>query len=60
MWHGALVYYLFTSLCLTFVIGMGTIHAWESFGDGAAPDIQAVAKGLGGGYKSLFFLLQPR
>ncbi|KDQ61364.1 hypothetical protein JAAARDRAFT_45053 [Jaapia argillacea MUCL 33604] len=28
---------------------MGTLHAWESFGDGAAPDIQAVAKGLGGG-----------
>lgn len=30
-------------------IGMGTLHAWESFGDGVAPDIQAVAKGLGGG-----------
>jgi len=29
---------------------MGTTHAWESFGDGVAPDIQAVAKGLGGGY----------
>lgn len=28
---------------------MGTLHAWESFGDGEAPDIQAVAKGLGGG-----------
>ena len=47
---------------------MGTLHAWESFGDGIAvriqhswwsflgcthdvvqPDIQAVAKGLGGG-----------
>ena len=49
---------------------MGTLHAWESFGDGVAvchffqhsygsgfeltvvvvqPDIQAVAKGLGGG-----------
>ncbi|KAG8684277.1 hypothetical protein FRC09_015494, partial [Ceratobasidium sp. 395] len=28
---------------------MGTMHAWESFGDGVAPDIQAVAKGLGGG-----------
>lgn len=29
--------------------GMGTTHAWESFGDGVVPDIQAVAKGLGGG-----------
>lgn len=29
--------------------GMGTLHAWESFGDNAPPDIQAVAKGLGGG-----------
>jgi acetylornithine/succinyldiaminopimelate/putrescine aminotransferase len=28
---------------------MGTTHAWESFGDNEAPDIQAVAKGLGGG-----------
>lgn len=28
---------------------MGTLHAWESFGDGEPPDIQAVAKGLGGG-----------
>ena len=30
------------------------MHAWESFGDGAAPDLQAVAKGLGGGYKPFF------
>jgi E3 ubiquitin-protein ligase TRIP12 len=30
-------------------VGMGTMHAWESFGDGEAPDIQGVAKGLGGG-----------
>ncbi|CAE6403477.1 unnamed protein product [Rhizoctonia solani] len=29
---------------------MGTLHAWESFGDGMAPDLQAIAKGLGGGY----------
>jgi len=29
---------------------MGTTHAWESFGDNEPPDIQAVAKGLGGGY----------
>lgn len=26
----------------------GTLHAWETF-DGEAPDVQAVAKGLGGG-----------
>ncbi|KAL5512909.1 hypothetical protein ACEPAH_3307 [Sanghuangporus vaninii] len=32
---------------------MGTLHAWELYGDGAAPDIQAVAKGLGGGYASI-------
>ncbi|KAL0579002.1 hypothetical protein V5O48_002997 [Marasmius crinis-equi] len=32
---------------------MGTTHAWESFGDGEAPDLQAVAKGLGGGYASI-------
>jgi len=29
---------------------MGSLHAWQSVGDGAAPDLQAVAKGLGGGY----------
>lgn len=28
---------------------MGTMHGWETYGDGASPDIQAVAKGLGGG-----------
>lgn len=28
---------------------VGTLHAWETFG-GEPPDIQAVAKGLGGGY----------
>ncbi|KAI0037907.1 PLP-dependent transferase [Auriscalpium vulgare] len=32
---------------------MGTLHAWESFGDNEAPDIEAVAKGLGGGYASI-------
>ncbi|RPD53382.1 PLP-dependent transferase [Lentinus tigrinus ALCF2SS1-7] len=32
---------------------MGTLHAWESFGDGVSPDLQAVAKGLGGGYASI-------
>jgi len=36
---------------------MGTLHAWESFGDGIAPDIQAVAKGLGGGYASIGAIL---
>lgn len=35
-------------------IGMGTLHGWEKYGDGATPDIQAVAKGLGGGYGSPF------
>ncbi|KAI0675855.1 PLP-dependent transferase [Trametes maxima] len=32
---------------------MGTLHAWESYGDGISPDIQAVAKGLGGGYAAI-------
>lgn len=36
---------------------MGTLHAWESFGDGIAPDIQAVAKGLGGGYATIGAIL---
>jgi adenosylmethionine-8-amino-7-oxononanoate aminotransferase len=43
-----------------FMCGMGrmgtTLHAWQnpnSFTDGIAPDIQAVAKGLGGGYGSI-------
>ncbi|VDB99883.1 unnamed protein product [Peniophora sp. CBMAI 1063] len=40
---------------------MGTMHAWESFGDGAAPDMQAVAKGLGGGYATIgAVLMGPR
>ncbi|KAF8579874.1 PLP-dependent transferase [Ramaria rubella] len=39
---------------------MGTIHAWESFGDGEAPDIQAVAKGLGGGYASIGAVLMNK
>jgi E3 ubiquitin-protein ligase TRIP12 len=38
---------------LTGDVGMGTTHAWESFGDNVPPDIQAVAKGLGGGYAVL-------
>ncbi|KAH8116548.1 PLP-dependent transferase [Phellopilus nigrolimitatus] len=32
---------------------MGTLHGWELYSDGATPDIQAVAKGLGGGYASI-------
>ncbi|TFY68826.1 hypothetical protein EVJ58_g785 [Rhodofomes roseus] len=32
---------------------MGTLHGWQSFGDNVAPDLQAVAKGLGGGYASI-------
>ncbi|KAF5362577.1 hypothetical protein D9756_002252 [Leucocoprinus leucothites] len=39
---------------------MGTLHAWQSFGDGAAPDIQAVAKGLGGGYASIGAVLMSK
>jgi E3 ubiquitin-protein ligase TRIP12 len=38
------------------IIGMGTTHAWESFGDNEPPDIQTVAKGLGGGYVVIGFL----
>ena len=33
---------------------MGTLHAWESYGDGVSPDLQAIAKGLGGGYVASF------
>lgn len=32
---------------------LGTLHAWEQYGDGVKPDIQAVAKGLGGGYAAI-------
>lgn len=40
---------------------MGSLHAWQSVGDGASPDIQAVAKGLGGGYASIgAVLMSPR
>ncbi|KAH7881773.1 hypothetical protein F5I97DRAFT_1945577 [Phlebopus sp. FC_14] len=40
---------------------MGSLHAWQSVGDGAAPDLQAVAKGLGGGYASIgAVLISPR
>lgn len=33
----------------------GTTHAWEQ--EGVAPDIQAIAKGLGGGYQSIGAML---
>src|SRR5215813_643417 len=33
----------------------GTLHAWEQ--EGAAPDIQAIAKGLGGGYQPIGAML---
>lgn len=36
-------------LFIKYCVGMGTFHAWELYGDGVTPDIQAVAKGLGGG-----------
>ncbi|KAG6906252.1 hypothetical protein DXG01_014970 [Tephrocybe rancida] len=39
---------------------MGTLHAWESFGDNEAPDIQAVAKGLGGGYAPIGAILMSK
>ena len=34
---------------LIYLTGVGTLHAWETFGDGITPDIQGVAKGLGAG-----------
>ncbi|EJU02631.1 PLP-dependent transferase [Dacryopinax primogenitus] len=45
--------------------GMGrmgtTMHAWQTYGDNVAPDIQAIAKGLGGGYVSIgAVLMSPR
>ncbi|KAI0686676.1 hypothetical protein BC835DRAFT_1287769 [Cytidiella melzeri] len=36
---------------------LGTTHAWETFADGVAPALQAVAKGLGGGYASIGAIL---
>ncbi|KAK0239028.1 pyridoxal phosphate-dependent transferase [Armillaria nabsnona] len=39
---------------------MGCYHAWELYGDGVAPDIQAVAKGLGGGYASIGGVLMSK
>ena len=42
------------------VSGMGSMHAWETQADGIAPDIQAVAKGLGGGYASIGAVLMSQ
>lgn len=39
---------------------MGSLHAWETLGDGVAPDIQALAKGLGGGYASIGAVLMSQ
>lgn len=39
---------------------MGTTHAWESFGDNEPPDIQTVAKGLGGGYSCIGAVLMSK
>jgi len=36
----------------------GTTHAWEQ--EGVAPDIQAIAKGLGGGYQPIGAMLASR
>ncbi|TCD71722.1 hypothetical protein EIP91_005488 [Steccherinum ochraceum] len=38
---------------------LGTLHAWEQY-DGVAPDLQAVAKGLGGGYVSIGAVLMSK
>ncbi|KAK7685829.1 hypothetical protein QCA50_011175 [Cerrena zonata] len=39
---------------------LGTTHAWETYGDGVTPDLQAVAKGLGGGYASIGAVLMSK
>ncbi|CAL1713972.1 unnamed protein product [Somion occarium] len=39
---------------------LGTLHAWETYGDGVTPDLQAVAKGLGGGYVSIGAVLMSK
>jgi adenosylmethionine-8-amino-7-oxononanoate aminotransferase len=36
----------------------GTLHAWEQ--EGVAPDLQAIAKGLGGGYQPIGAMLVAR
>ena len=42
------------------VVGLGTLHAWQSFGDNVSPDLQAVAKGLGGGSVSSRLIADTR
>lgn len=51
--HGALLVYD-EVMCGMGRMG-GTLHAWQNpaYTDGVPPDIQAIAKGLGGGYASI-------
>ncbi|KAL1723093.1 pyridoxal phosphate-dependent transferase [Schizophyllum commune] len=39
---------------------MGSYHGWQTYGPDAPPDIQAVAKGLGGGYASIGAVLMNK
>lgn len=39
---------------------MGVTHAWELYGDNEPPDIQAVGKGLGGGYACIGAVLMSK
>ncbi|KAG0148133.1 hypothetical protein CROQUDRAFT_41810 [Cronartium quercuum f. sp. fusiforme G11] len=40
---------------------MGATHAWQIYGEGVRPDIQAIAKGLGGGYQPIgAILISPK
>ncbi|THV00752.1 PLP-dependent transferase [Dendrothele bispora CBS 962.96] len=55
--HGAL---LILDEVMTGIGRMGTLHAWESYGDGIAPDIQAVAKGLSAGYAPIGAVLMSK
>src|SRR4029453_7149049 len=50
--HGAL---LFLDEVMCGMGRTGTRHAWEQ--EGIAPDIQAIAKGLGGGYQPIGAML---
>lgn len=45
------------------ICGMGRVgapHAWQLEGPGAEPDLQTVAKGVGGGYASISMLLMSQ